>query len=346
MYKIKKEINEQPEVLERILKNESKHAEELAEIIKRRNVNYILIAARGSSDNAALYAKYLFPTICGLPVMLATPSLFSIYKKPPVLKNALVLGISQSGRSHDIISVLKEAKHQKNITAVITNDNTSPLARESDFVLNCRAGEEKSIAATKTYTAQLMLLSLFASSLSENKKEKFAELKKLPSVTAKIISAYKNMPDIAQRYRYMQTCAVIGRGYNYATSFEIALKLKELNYIIAEPYSSADFQHGPMAIVEEGYPVIIINPTGVLFDELEHFTDQLKEKKAELIIISDKQEILKKANTALDLSSSVQEWLSPITSIIPGQFFAYYLTLTKGYDPDNPRGLKKVTITK
>lgn len=346
MYKIEKEILEQPEVMERILKNELKSSEKLAEAIKKKDVNYILIAARGSSDNAALYAKYLFPTTCGLPVMLATPSLFSIYKKPPVIKNALVIGISQSGRSHDIISVLHEAKKQKNLTAVITNDTKSPLAQEMDFVLNCHANKEKSVAATKTYTAQLTLLSLLASCLAKDKKDKLEHLKKIPFAVEKIISVYKKTRDIAKRYRYIETCAVIGRGYNYATSFEIALKLKELTYIISEPYSSADFQHGPMAIVEDGYPVIIINPTGVLFKELDQFTDKLKEKKAELIIISDKKETLKKANTPLLMPASVPEWLSPITSVIPGQFLAYYLTLAKGYDPDNPRSLKKVTITK
>lgn len=346
MYKIEKEIHEQPEVLSRILANELKPAQKLAEAIKQRDINYILIAARGSSDNAALYAKYLFPTTCRLPVALATPSLFSIYKKPPRLKNALVIGISQSGRSHDIISVLKEAKKQKNLTAVITNDAKSPLTKECDFILNCQAKEEKSVAATKTYTAQLTILALLAGLLSANKKEKLEQLKKIPDAVNKTLPVYKDIKQSAQRYRYMNTCAVIGRGYNYATSFEIALKLKELNYIIAEPYSSADFQHGPMAIVEEGYPVLVINPSGMLFKELSSFADQLKEKKADLLIISDKKEMLKKADTPLILPVSVPEWLSPITSVIPGQFLAFCLVLAKGYNPDKPRSLKKVTITK
>lgn len=346
MYKIEKEINEQPLVLSKILKEELKHASILASAIKKKEINYILIAARGSSDNAAVYAKYIFPSVCGLPVALATPSLFSIYKKPPRLKGAFVLGISQSGRSTDIISVLKEAKKQKCVTAVITNDICSPLAETGDFILNCRAGIEASVAATKTYTAQILLLALLASLLSDNKKDKLAQLNKIPDAVHKTISVYNGARTLAQRYRYMETCSVIGRGYNYATCFEIALKLKELNYIIAEPYSSADFQHGPMAIVKEGYPVLVINPSGVLFKDLNAFIDRLKEKKADLMIISDKKEILNKANTPLILPVGTPEWLSPITSVIPGQFLAFYLTLAKGYNPDKPRSLKKITITK
>ncbi|MFH1454693.1 MAG: SIS domain-containing protein [Armatimonadota bacterium] len=346
MYKIEKEILEQPHVLSRILDNELKSAEKLAEIIRKNDINYILIAARGSSDNAAVYAKYLFPTLCGMPVALSTPSVFSIYQKPPKLENVLVLGISQSGQSHDIISVLREAKKQKAITAVITNDSSSPLAKAGNFVLNCCAGKEKSIAATKTYTAQLMLLALLAAILSKDKKERLNELKKIPGAVNKTINEYKNNDEFAQRYRYLDLCAVIGRGYNYATSFEIALKLKELNYITAEPYSSADFQHGPMAIVEDGYPVLVINPNGALYKKLDLFIEKLREKKAEVIVISDNKNTLKKANTPLLVPVTVPEWLSPVTCVIPGQFLAFYLTLVKGYHPDNPRSLKKITITK
>lgn len=346
MYKIEREINEQPDVLAKLLGSELKSAEELAATIKKKKIRHILIAARGSSDNAALYAKYLFATSCEILVTLAAPSIFSIYKKPPNLKETLVIGISQSGKSSDIISVLKEARRQKSITAVITNNIGSPLAKTADFILNCQAGKEKSVAATKTYTASLACLALLASTLSENKCENLKQLKKIPHIVNKTIQVSKNIRGLAERYRYMRTCAVIGRGYNYATAFEIALKLKELNYITAEPYSSADFQHGPMALIEEGYPVLIINPSGKLQKELELFIKKLKEKKAELLVISDKKEILMQANTSLALPVTVPEWLSPITCVIPGQLLAFYLTLVKGYDPDHPRSLKKITITR
>lgn len=346
MYKIESEIKEQPQVIAKLLKNELKPAQRLAEAIKGKNIQYIMIAARGSSDNAALYAKYLLASASRLPVALATPSLFSIYKRPPILKGAMVIGISQSGQSKDIISVLAEARRQKVITLVITNDISSPLAYTGDFILNCHAGAEKSIAATKTYTAQLALLALLAAMLSNEKKENLIQLKKMPESVDKTIYESRNISQMAKRYRYMNTCSVIGRGYNYATAFEIALKLKELNYITAEPYSSADFMHGPMAIVKQGYPVIIINPSGKLFRELNLFADRLKKDKAELLIISDRKEILKKADTGMVLPVRAPEWLSPIISVIPGQFLAFYLTLAKGYNPDSPRSLKKVTITR
>ena len=149
-----------------------------------------------------------------------------------------------------------------------------------------------------------------------------------------------------ERYRYMETAFVLGRGYNYATAFEIALKLKELSYILIEAYSSADFMHGPIAVIEHGFPVMLVAPSGEVYADMLAVARDLCAKGAELIVISDRPEALQLATMPLHMPVAVPEWLSPIVCVIPGQLFAHYLTLAKGFDPDHPRGLRKVTLTR
>ena len=156
-------------------------------------------------------------------------------------------------------------------------------------------------------------------------------------------------PDIkgySARYRYMDQCVVIGRGYNYATAFEWSLKLKELTYVVAQPYSSADFRHGPIALVSSGFPVFAIATGGAVLGEMSDLIKQLvNEHQVELFLISDQDLLLKKATCPVSLPPEIPEWLSPIIGIIPAQLFSYHLTLVKGINPDTPRGLTKVTLT-
>lgn len=339
------EIFEQPYVLRTLIETEKDRVAEIAALVRERRVPYVAIAARGSSDHAALYAKYLLGSLNHLPVALATPSLFTMYHSPPRLKDALVIGISQSGQSLDIISVVSGAREQGALTLVITNDTGSPLAQAAEHVLPCHAGVERSLAATKTYTAQLVAVALLATSLAED-NARLAELQAIPDAVEKTLTLSEVVQLAAERYRYMDQCVVLGRGYNYATAYEVSLKLKELTYVVAEPYSSADFMHGPIAIVERGFPVIVIVPHGAVYDEITALARSLQEeRRAELIVISDRDEALSLAKTPVWLPVSVEEWLSPMLCIIPGQLFAYHLTLVKGFDPDHPRGLRKVTVT-
>jgi glutamine---fructose-6-phosphate transaminase (isomerizing) len=342
------EIHHQPDVLRTLLAAERDTAAGLAAAIRQRDIAFVLIAARGTSDNAGRYAKYLLGAKNQLPVALATPSLFSIYGQPPRLGNALVLGISQSGVSPDIVGVLAEARQQGALTAAITNEPDSDLGQQADHVLALHAGEERSVAASKTYTAELMTIALLSAVLGDD-SELEAALDAIPAKVEEVLSAANaGIPDIsamAQRYRYMRDCVVIGRGYNYATAFELALKMKELTYTIAEPYSSADFMHGPLALIEHGFPAIAIAPSGVMMPEMAEFIRTLRTREAEVIAISDDQDILDMARTALPLPTGVPECLSPLTAIIPGQLFAMYLAHARDYDPDHPRGLRKVTET-
>lgn len=338
------EIHEQPQILAEFLAQEGPAIQALANAIRNRKIDYVVIAARGTSDNAGRYANYLLGAINHLPVALATPSLFTIYQQPPQFKNALVLGISQSGKSPDIVSVLAEARRQGALTAAITNEVDSDLAAQADHVVALHAGVERSIAATKTYTSELMALALLSATLAED-QAMLATLAHVPAAVANVLAVNDEIRNIAQRYRYMRDCVVIGRGFNYATAFELALKLKELTYTIAEPYSSADFLHGPLALIEHGFPAIVVAPSGIMLPELQSFLQVLRQREAESIVISDDPATLALGRIQLPLHTTLPEWLSPITAIVPGQLLALYLAHARDYDPDHPRGLRKVTET-
>ena len=339
-----REIHEQPDVLRRLLDEEEATAQALADLIHGRNIEHVVIAARGTSDNAGRYAQYVLGAMNGLSVGLAAPSLFTIYRRPPRFGNALVLGISQSGKSPDIVAVLAEARRQGALTAVLTNRTDSPLAEQGDVVINLRAGEERAVAATKTYTAELAAVALLSAALS-GATEQAAALRGIPDAFTATLAVDDTIARVAPRYRYMQRCVVIGRGYNYATAFETALKLKEMTYTIVEPYSSADFLHGPLAMLEPGFPVIVIAPSGLMAAEAVEFTRTLRERQAEVIAVSDDPAVLDQARVPLALPSPVPEWLSPITAIAAGQLLAMHLAHTRDFDIDSPRSIRKVTET-
>jgi len=339
------EINQQPQAIQRLVESEWSDVNALARAIRDREVTHVVIAARGTSDNAAIYAKYLLGAMNGLTVALATPSLFSLYKQPPRFNNALVIGISQSGKSPDIVSVLAEARRQGALTAVITNTPDSDLALLADVVIDLLAGEERAVAATKTYTSSLAAISMLSVSLAGDESVT-AALKAIPNAMASTLTMNDIIAQIAPRYRYMSRCVVIGRGYNYATAVELALKMKELTYTIVEPYSSADFLHGPMALLEPGFPVLVVAPSGVLEETMADFMAQLNKRQAETIAISDVPAILEQARIPLELPQSVPEWLSPLVTILPGQMLSLHLAAARDYDVDSPRGLLKVTETR
>jgi glucosamine--fructose-6-phosphate aminotransferase (isomerizing) len=339
------EIHQQPDVLAQLLTEEQAAIEALAAQVKGRHINHVFIAARGTSDNAARYAQYLLGAVNSLPVGLATPSLFSIYHQPPRFSpTALVMGISQSGKSPDIVSVVAGAKRQGALTAAITNMPESDLGQAADFVINLHAGEEKSVAATKTYITELAAIAMLSTQLN-GQGQMARDLARIPGLVAQALSAPNPMERIAERYRYMTSCVVIGRGFNFCTAFEMALKMKELTYTVVEPYSSADFLHGPLALIAQGFPVITIAPSGRMLPEMKDFMGTVKKREAELVVISDEAEALAMARIALALPTGVPEWLSPLTAIVPGQLLAMHLAHTRDYDPDRPRGLRKVTET-
>ena len=339
------EIFEQPSILRNLLANQRDTIAKIAFEIRKRDASFVFLAARGTSDNAGRYANYLWGSYNSIPVALATPSLFTFYKKPPRLMNALVVGVSQSGKSPDIVSVLKEGKKQGCLTLAITNELKSPLASEADFVIDIHAGEEKAVAATKTYTAELLAMAMLSTALAKDKQRE-EELQKVPEWADRVLSQTEHIKEIAQRYLFMERCVVLGRGFNYSTAFEWSLKLKELTYVVAEPYSSADFQHGPIAMVERGFPVMAVAPGGAVFDTLNAMLVKLKkDHHAELLVISDQQSVLELAQSSIELPKGIPEWLTPLITIIPAQLFCYHLTQAKGYNTEAPRSIHKVTET-
>jgi glucosamine--fructose-6-phosphate aminotransferase (isomerizing) len=339
---LEQEIWSQPTVIRQLLDAEVPH---IAQIIKQLPpFEYALIAARGSSDHAALYASYTWAGLAGYPIALAAPSLHTLYQTPARLAGALVVGISQSGQSPDILAVLEEGKKQGRPTLAITNDRSSPLATIADHVVELHAGPEQSVAATKTYTAELTVLAAFAA-LWSGHPERLAELQSLPDRLEATLQGTAAIAPRIERYRYMDQCVVIGRGFNYATSYELALKLKELTYVMAISYSSADFRHGPIATIANGSPVILIMPSGQTYEDMLDLAHALQGLGAELLVIAESAQALALAKTPLPIASAGPEWLSPISAIIPGQVLALQLALAKGLDPDLPRGLQKVTRT-
>lgn len=345
MTHLEHEINEQPDVLRRLLAEEWGSVTAIAQAIRRFKPAFVCIAARGTSDNAARYAQYTMGIHNRLPVALAAPSIHTLYESPPDLSRALVLGISQSGQSQDVLRVVTDARAQGALTVTITNDPDSPMAQSAQHHIALHAGEEKSIAATKTYTAQLMAVAMLVASLSES-DSLHAELQALPQYVTETLLQGEAIARWSERYRYISSFVAIGRGYNYCTAFEISLKVKELCYITGDGYSEADFLHGPIAQVQPGLPVIVIAPTGKTLPVMLDFFPKLKERQAEAITISNDDRVLAAGRQQVRIPSGIPEWLSPMVAVVPGQMFALHLAQAKDHEVDRPRGLSKVTITR
>ena len=339
---LESEIYQQPDVLARLLDNPAIPA--VAKAIRDADPDFLVIAARGTSDHAANYAQYLFGIQAGLPVSLAAPSISTIYGHPPRYRKAVVIGISQSGHSVDVAQVVTDAAAQGALTITITNDANSLMAKAAAHHIALNAGEERSVAASKTYTAQVMALSLIVAHLL-GKDDMLAELRQLPDMVSQVLGLAPTIKQRAERFRFMTRCVTLGRGYNYATAYEIALKLEELTYVTAEPYSSADFRHGPKAMVEPDFPVIAIAPRGATYADMLALIKELAERGADLTVISTEDEALATAQLPLHLPA-VPEWLSPIVAVVPGQLLAMATAAAKGHNLDKPRGLTKVTVTR
>jgi glucosamine--fructose-6-phosphate aminotransferase (isomerizing) len=316
----------------------------VAGAFRRDDVQYIVIASRGSSSNAARYAQYLLGRAQRVPVMFATPSLYTIYEQPPRLDGAAVVGISQSGASPDVTSVLAEARRQGRPTIAITNDAASPLAQEADQVLLLEAGEERAVAATKTYINSIGAVALLFAALDREPAR--SELAAMPEVLERPITLSLETAPPLDEYRDAVGATVVARGVNYGTAFEIALKIRELSGLVVEAYSPADLMHGPIAAIQPGWPVVVVAPTGPARPSVEEVVLPLLERQARLLAVSDVGAILRRAQTKLPLITPVPEWLSPFTAVIPGQLTAMRLAQLRGLDIDSPAGLRKVTLTR
>lgn len=339
------EIYQQPQAIASAVEQEYAAVAALAQELRDREIRHVVIAARGTSDNAATYAKYLLEIVVGVPVALAAPSVYTLYDARPNLAGVLMLGISQSGQATDVVQALSTGRASGALTVCITNVSGSPLTEVSDVTLLCHAGDEKGVAATKTYTTALALIALLAGHWA-NATDLLDGLRRLPEAIQRTLALDATVESAVERYRYMDECAVLARGLNQGTALETALKMTETSYIVAKPYSGADFLHGPIAMVSEGFPCFLFAPNGRAYAFMLELAVKLREREAEMIVVAHASDILDLAKRPLQLPADTGEYLSPIACIVPGQLWAYHLARARGKDPDRPRGLTKVTLTR
>ncbi|HZI18819.1 MAG TPA: SIS domain-containing protein [Pyrinomonadaceae bacterium] len=337
------EIAQQPEALERTIAEEREKVSRLAATVRRRDVDLIVLVARGSSDNAALFGRYLLEVTTGVPVSLAAPSVYTLYNARPKLGRALVIGVSQSGEGEDINRVLEEARGCGALTAGITNEPDSSMTKIVDETLLMHGGRERSVAATKTYTGQLLHFYMLAEALADGGARLGYE--RIPEFAARALELRPAVESLVERYVFMENCVVVGRGLVYANAFEMALKLMETCYVVAERFSSADFQHGPVAVVERHFPIFIFAPPGATLAGVKELLGRLRELKADTLAFTSDAGAAGLATRSVMLPAEIGETLSVIPYIIPAQLFAALLADAKGLDPDQPRSLSKVTRT-
>ena len=341
------EIRQQPDVVRRIMQDEFPRAEALAAEVRRRKIAYVYVAARGTSENAALYCKYLLEIQHGLPVALAAPSVFTLYDVVPNFgPNALVLGISQSGAAPDVIEVVRRARGSGALTASITNEAGSELAQSAEFPLLIGAGEEIGIAATKTYTGTLALLALLSIALDDTHPERLEHLRRAVNSMQQALELDDAVHHLVEKYADLSGCVILGRGYNHATAADLALKLTQTCGLSAQAYSAANFQHGAITQVVQGYPCLLFAPDGKAFVPMVRLAEKLRAQHPALICFAHDAAFLAGSETAVRIPGAIAEWVSPLVYAIAGQLFTYWLCLLKGLDPDSPRGLEKITQTR
>jgi len=336
------EIREQPDTLRRFGEAEWETAGRIA--VAAADAPFCMIAARGTSDHAASYAKYLFEIRCGMPVALAAPSVDTLYGASLRLERALVIGVSQSGQAPDVCEVVRKARSAGAVTVAITNDPASPLAAAAEYLIPIHAGPEEAVAATKTYTSTLAAFYILSSALAGNGAPA-DDLEAAANAVQLALGAEPEIARYAERFRFVEELIVLGRGTNYATAQETALKLIETSYVMAKSYSSADFLHGPIALLREGFPCVLFANQGPTLAAMLDQAGRLLERKAELMVISNSDELLGLATSPVPIPFELSDELAPIAHIVYGQLFAYHLALTRGVNPSRPRALSKITKT-
>lgn len=341
------DIAEQPEVFARLLTADRAGAiARVAAAIAHRRPRHVVLTARGTSDHAALYAAYLAEIRLGLPAGLASPSTITVFEARPALADALVIAVSQSGGSSDIAEVVKVARAAGALTVAVTNNPASPLAATAELAVDIAAGHERAVAATKTYTAELLALLMLVEGVRAGDGRlpapERAALEALVPLAADLL-ADPTAVDLATRYRFAGRVVTTGRGYAYPTAREAALKLMETSYLPALAFSGADLLHGPLAMADPDVPVLAVVGGGPGGEAMRPVLDQLRERRADIVTVGPAEV----PGTAGRIRvPDVDERYAPLLDILPLQRLALALALSRGQDPDAPRGLSKVTSTR
>ncbi len=334
------EIAEQPVALQRLLDDGMRAVRKVAERVAHRRPRFVLLAARGTSDHAALYAKYLIEITLGLPAGLASPSTLTTYGSRPDLGDVLWIAVSQSGGSPDLVDSTTAARACGALTLAITNAAQSPLAGVCELNIDVLAGPERAVAATKSYTSELLALYLLISLWGCGDA---GGAESLPGLADDVLRGGAGV-EVASRYRFVERVVVTARGYAYATAREAALKMMETSYLSAHAFSGADLMHGPLAMIDEDRPVIAVVPLGAGGSALAPVLERLHDRRADLLIVGDPQAAPWAA--AVAPLPATEERVGPILQILPLQQMAHAMAVARGYDPDAPRGLNKVTETR
>ncbi|HEY8584581.1 MAG TPA: SIS domain-containing protein [Capillimicrobium sp.] len=338
---LEREIREQPAAVAAALERNAAVAAQVADGLRARGpLEQVVIAARGTSDNAARYAQYLFGARLGVPVALAAPSLTTMYDAPAVPRGAgaLVVAISQSGRSPDVVGVLASARAAGAPTLAVTNDPESPLAQAADWVLDLGVGVERSVAATKTYTASLAVVAALVAAIGDDAEARRA-LDEVPALLERTVDGAFAAVGALDGLREAPHVVTVGRGFNFATALEVALKLRELTAIVAEGFSPPDLLHGPIAAVAAGTPAIVVAPAGRVRASVLEAAEVLRARGARCVLLADDP------GADLPLPTGAPEWLTPLFAVVPGQVLALRWTALGGGPIDRPPGLTKVTET-
>ena len=336
------DIADQPDVFARLLDTQAPAIAAIAATIATRQPKHVVFTARGTSDHAALYGSYLTEIRLGRPAGLASPSAITVYGARPDLRDALVIAVSQSGGSPDLAEVIRVAREQGALTLAVTNAPGSPLAEAAELHLDIAAGAERAVAATKTYTAELLALLLLVEAIRAPGSVP-AELAALPELARQAL-ADDTAVQLAPRYRFAGQVVTTGRGYAYPTAREAALKLMETSYLSAQAFSGADLLHGPLATVDPQVPVLAIVPDGAGGAAMLPVLARLTERNADVFGVGAASALESLAG-GIVLPGGVTEELSPLLEILPLQQLALHLAVARGGDPDTPRGLRKVTET-
>ena len=339
-FKMYSEISETPDVFSRLINSEAQF-KQAAEKIKARNISNVIILARGTSDNAGHYLKFLIEVKLGLPVGLASPSSVSIYGAKVDFKDTLVIALSQSGRSPDLITFASAAKEGKALLITMTNNSDSPLANVGDLHIDLSAGLEVAVAATKSYSAELLASLLLVDSWIGNKREVRSHL---VDSSRECIANLGEVDSFANSLDAKREIVVIGRGYAYANAKELALKIQETSYIPVQGMSSADYQHGPIATLNSDSQVIVLSPSGMPKKALEDSMVRIRQSEPEIIWLGSNELALTKERV-IKGSNQAKEEESTIIDAALIQYLTLGFAVKNGFNPDSPAGLSKVTKT-
>lgn len=340
---LQSEIAEQPAVLARLLDEGWPEARSLAGGLAR--AAHLTLVARGSSDNAATYGKYVFEGLAGIVTASAAPSLVTRYGAAPSFAGGAVIGVSQSGSAPDVAAVVTAARADGAFTLAITNAPRSKLARASGATFLLRCGPERAVAATKTYTASCLALALLASATAQARDRAGLSLAGVVDAVREAVAREDDAARIARRIGARSALVVLGRGYDYAAALEGALKIKELARVWAEPYSSADFAHGPRTLLEKGTPVLLFASRGATIRDARSVATSLGARGARVYAITNDEALASRCADAVLLRSPVGEAVAPIALSVVAQHVAAHVARRHGRDPERPFGLSKVTRT-